>query len=251
LDWKARRLAALLVAVTAGLFSATQVVAQFHSYSFGTDNGSYGGGHYYSGVSVQRYDTDATTTANLDCTIDTSAPVVYYPEWVAIGSSATWVELGTAQKNCETGRQIKWWYAWVSNGTSSQFIWTQQINGNYQHRFFLFNGPGSQDPSCSHGQGGCWEWWIDQTEVKNYFWPNVGTLAQVGFESWDSGAAAPVTTYSGLVKEVNWSTWQSWVPGSYTDSQRCPNSPPGSLWCVDVGVSGNYSDNSDGWSSQP
>jgi hypothetical protein len=261
IDMRYGRLPAFSLFLTVA-FSALAPIDGFagHAYSFGTDGGSYGGGHYYSGVSVQRYDADASTTVNNDCGINANPPVVSDSMWLTMGPPGTpdfnyFLEMGTAQKTCSLGpSHVKWWYAFgsIPNGYYG-FLWTQQIFGVYQHRFFLFNGPGAQDSTCTHGQGGCWEWWIDQTEVNRYFWPAIGAFAQIGLESQDTGASVPSRAYNGMVKEVNWSSWLSWVPSQTptSGSGQCTQPPPSYLWCSDPGLSGNYADNTDGWGSQP
>lgn len=198
---------ALAVLVCVALPSRVAAAGQFHGYSEGQDSQSRTGTHYYSGVSVQRNDDNFTTASNSQCTYRYndrtmySGNVVNQAQWVSMSSdSGNWLELGTATKTCSNGSQLKWWYVWMNNPNGfNSFEYTHQITGSAQHRFFLTNGT-----------DGYWHFYIDQTLIYQYYWPNLGFRVDAGYESWDGLAEAPQSYYNGMVKQVDWSGWQSW-----------------------------------------
>lgn len=265
-DWVALgsigRACGVIAAMIVGLVPVT-ASAQFHENSIGQDSGSRSGNNYYSGVSVVRTDGEYTLTTNSSCLATgppnfNQVPWVAQAEWVTLTSDeSNWVEFGANHKTCPDGSDVFIEYGIVGINGNEYLVYT---GGPYyspqpSHRYFLANGAGAQDTSCVHGQGGCWEWWIDSTEVARYFWPNIGFIAQTGLESTDSQANTHGPTLdSGMVKTVDWSNWQNWNPSAVTD-RPCLNdsdSDEGTLWCItSTLLSGSYSDNSDGYSSQP
>lgn len=67
-------------------------------------------------------------------------------------------------------------------------------------------------------RGGCWEWWIDQTELYRYYWPNLGYKVEAGLESYDGSPYiyVPPHCYCAMVHAVNWGAWEAWVPDGGT-----------------------------------
>lgn len=153
-----RFVAAIGIALAVCQFSTINTLA-YHAYSIGRDSTSWGGSRYYSGVSVRRYDQPFTLDPDTNCGIPGTHPVAFQAMWLSIdpsgGASARdWVEEGTANQTCTDGTARIWWYGYINNGTTSGYLWQQIISNPTQHRFFLANGSGSGDPTCSHGQGG-------------------------------------------------------------------------------------------------
>jgi len=184
-------------------------------------------------VSVQRYDLDSGTfqlTSNPDCGLNSNGPLAAQAMWVAMDANGqTWVEEGTVHKICQDGSEVKFWYGWMSNPNGfSGFMWTRQISTGAQHRFFLTNGT-----------DGYWRWYVDQTQFKQYYWPNLGFYDAAGLESHDQVGTINPHAYSGMVKQVNWSPWASWQPYGAWYTQ--PNPP----------MQGLYADAQDGdaWES--
>jgi len=250
---KAIRLVAVpvLVAFTAVVLSAANALA-FHNYSVGTDNSWRTDNTYYSGVSVQRYDSTFTLSPAGSCSTSTapgSGPVLYQTMWLPMDPSAqTWLEMGTGHKTCANGTEFKWWYIWMSNPNGfSGYLWTKQIFGSALHRFFI-----------SNGTDGYWRWVIDYELEYQYYWPNLGFYAQAGLESYDSTASAPSHDYNGMVIQHNWSAWTAWTPSVYTPGgTSCKTLVPPSDWCAfdadlgNVNVSGNYLSPNRGYASEP
>lgn len=250
-----RRVKSLFVGLCSVALALLPTVAlAFHNYSLADDSSWYNpsANTYYSGVSVQRYDTTFTLSPAGSCSTSTAAgsgPAIYQTMWIWMDPNATtWLEMGTGHKTCADGSEFKWWFAWMANPNGfSGYLWTQVITGATQHRFFITN---STD--------GYWRWYVDQTLVEAYYWPNLGARAQAGMESYDASAAAPSHSYNGMVTQHNWSSWAGWTPTTYTPSAAsCKTLVPASQWCVfdqsgaAVNVSGNYFDSNDGWASEP
>jgi hypothetical protein len=207
----------------------------------GNDTSSRAGNNYYSGVSVVRYDSAFTvTSSHCDTTTTNGDAVVYQAMWLAMDAAAyTWLELGTGHKNCSSG-EFKWWYIWMNPNGFSGYLWTQVISGSVQHRFYITNGT-----------DGYWRWFIDTTQEKAYYWPNLGFWLQAGMESYDPSASAPNHDYDGMVHQVNWSGWQGWIAGA-NPWDTCRALVPPSLWCVDdTSLSGNYVAANRGVASEP
>lgn len=220
-----RRVAATLAGILAGLVPID--VFAFHEYSVGYDTGSRQGNNYYSGVSVQRYDGTGTNfqmSTNSDCSVDFVPPIAYQSMWVAMDQyGGTWVELGTAHKTCTDGSSTAFWFGWMKNPNGfNWWVFTQQIYTGDQHRFFVVNGT-----------DGNWRWYVDQTQFYNYYWPNLGFYDAAGLESYDGSAGIHEHFYDGMVKTVNWSSWEGWQPSG--------------AWSSTLPMGGNYVDDQDAY----
>ena len=201
--WR-KSFAALLCTVTFLALTPTGAAASYaHIYSIAYDTGSQVGNNWYSGISVVRYDNLFTLdyVSGQQCGLYI-APIAYQTMWAVMADASRWVEFGTAHQNCDingTKFEFKWWYAWVSDGTSRE-VWRQDISGVYQHRFFLTNG-----------SDGYWRWYIDVTQMYQYYWLNLAASVSAGLESYDTDTLAPSHTYSAIVKQINWSGWTNWT----------------------------------------
>lgn len=162
----------------------------FHNYSIADDSSWYNpnGNTYYSGVSVQRYDTVFTLTHNTYCDTSATRPIVFQTMWLWMDPNATtWLEMGTAHKTCSDGSELKWWFAWMSNPNGfSGYLWTQVITGANQHRFFITNGT-----------DGYWRWYVDQTLEEAYYWPNLGARARQAWSHTILQPPLPLTAITG------------------------------------------------------
>lgn len=99
---------------------------------------------------------------------------------------------------------------------------TQQIYSGDRHRFFVVNGT-----------DGDWRWYVDQTQVYSYYWPNLGFYDEAGLESYDRYGDIHENFYDAMVKAVNRSNWPSWQSSGARSS-----SPP---------MGGKYFDSQDGY----
>jgi hypothetical protein len=168
---------------------------------------------------VQRSDGTSSVfqlTPNPDCGVDLVSPIAFQSMWVVMDPSAsTFLELGTAIKTCTNGTTLEFWYVW---------IYTQVITGGATHRFFVVNGTDQY-----------WRWYVDQTQVYAYKWPNLGFYDEAGLESHDQYAHIHENFYNGMVKTINWGAWTGWQP---TKAWSPSLSPP---------MYGNFTDQNDGF----
>ena len=178
--------AALTIVLTLMLNTvAPASAAGFHAYSV-----AYYHGHAYAltGMLTVRQDVSISVSAGTTCTTPFTGTPVYVSEWVIFSTDlANFVELGTGHQ-CNGFTYRYWGYSSASNWYP---YGTQTVTPDSNTHYFDIH-------RLSSGGTAWWYWLIDGVQKSTLGWNQAGVWDEVGLESYDQNATAPVHTYDQL-----------------------------------------------------
>lgn len=202
-SWPAR--AALVIpAVVALLVSsvAKDAIAShdptFHKYAvFMEQSPQYA--YTYTGVLSVRIDGNFSVTAGGACVSPPfRIPVVYQTQWIIVSADevSDWLELGTGHQNgCRY-----WFWGYGQNGVWNPYGWTFGVASGIERYFRMSRTFGS------------YEFWVGDINVWNLPSAWAGKQVELGLESYDAHAVAPVYGSRELqftTAEGPWNYWTS------------------------------------------
>lgn len=167
----------------------------FHRYSVAFEQSNTG---HYTANQTYRLDPVFTISPGTNCTSPYSGPVVYTPLWVVTTQAGTWFEVGTGHQ-CNSSR---YWYAGYGFNGNWYSLWTRAFANSYYLTYTI------QRRSTKY-----WDMRVNGVTYATVDWNGsiYGSSSQVGLESYDSGAVAPMHTYRDLKFSVNDGALQAWA----------------------------------------
>lgn len=189
---------AALFSVLIGVVPGAQAHHQGTAHSGGMDTS-----HSYRGVSVLRWDNTMANIPLDGCGGHFQGHPMLQTQWVIIGGTGNWIEIGTGHQCDDAVRYWFWGYGYQGAWTA---IASQGISGAAPHTFRV-----------SRGSGTAWDYQIDVTTMGTVFWDVHGVRVDAGLESQTATGQTlnngqPGTqNYDALQYRNTGNSWTNWA----------------------------------------